>query len=78
MFRPQYAICAIGILGQIASFERRRRGRLERLPLCRVRSAPRRERGQMPSETSEELQKHRMSRRDSGDFGCIFTSAAPG
>ena len=53
-------------------------GRLKRPSPCCIRSAPRRERGRMPSETSEKLQKYRMSRRNSGDFGCIFTSAAPG
>ena len=27
--------------------------------------------------TSEKLQKYHMSRRNSGDFGCILMSAAP-
>ena len=53
-------------------------GRLQRPSPCRVRSAPRREHGRMPSQTSEKLQKYRMSTRNSGDFRCIFTSAVPG
>ena len=76
--RPKYAIRGTGFLGQIASFERRLRGRLQRPSPCRVRSAHRRERGRMPSDTGEKFQKYRMSRRNSGDFGCILMSAAPG
>ena len=55
----------------IASFERRVRGAAP-TPLalpCPFRSAHRRERGRMPSETSKKLQKYRMSRRNS-EFFC--------
>ena len=77
--RPKYAIRGTGILGQIASFERRLRGAAP-TPLARpcVRSAHRRERGRMPSEISEKLQKYRMSRRNSGRFWLYLMSAAPG
>ena len=52
--RPKYAIRGIGILGRIwlgssAAFG----GRLQRPSPCRVRSAHRRERGRVSSETSE-------------------------
>ena len=40
-------------------------GRLKRPLPCRIRSVRRRERGRMPSETSEKLQKYCMSRRNS-------------
>ena len=53
-------------------------GRIQRPPPRCVRSAHRRELGRMPSETREKLQKYRMSRRNSGDFGCILMSAAHG
>ena len=71
--RPKYAIRGTGILGRIllgssAAFG----GGLQRPSPFRVRSAHRRERGRMPSEKSEKLQKYRMSRSDFGDFGCIF------
>ena len=74
MSRSKFAIRGTGILGRIqlrssAAFW----GRLQRPSPCRVRSAHRRERGRMPSETSEKLQNHRMSRRNFADFGCIFS-----
>ena len=47
-------------------------GRLKRPSPCRIRSAPRRERGRMPSETSEKLQKYRKSRRNSRPLGCVL------
>ena len=49
--RPQYAILGTGILGQIASFERRLRGKTPLAP--RISSASGRDRVRGLSETSE-------------------------
>ena len=54
-----------------AWFERRLRGVAPRPSPCRVRSAHRRERGRVPSETSEKFQKYGLSRRN---FGKIVES----
>ena len=51
--RLQYATLGTGILGQMASFERRLRGRLKRPSPCRIRSAPGWDRVHGLSETSE-------------------------
>ena len=51
-------------------------GRLQRPSLCNIRSAHRRERGRMPIETSEKLQKYRVLRRNSGDLVVFYVCSA--
>ena len=76
--RPEYAIRGTGILGRIASFERRLRGAA---PAPLVLPCPFRTSTWTRTDAERdkrEVAKYRLSRRNFGGFGCILMSAAPG